>query len=143
MHNFPRAITKICLRPKLKDIQMFDVQAGQTYNCIIYMAKRNKLVSDNDEKFIGQGWYEYAKKKNFHCGGVLSFRMCRYTYFMYVHLRRNWCLVLEVDLLEDVVICGKVCVFGLKFICLIVNFGCFILVLCIKLCLRLSMCGWL
>lgn len=136
LQHFPIAITKTYLRAKQKDIKMTDVQADQTYNCIIRTAKRNKSERRSHEKFIRQGWHEYAKTKKLRYGDVLSFRMRLISNFMYVHLRRNWCLVLEVHFrfyFEDGVVSVKVCFLPLNSSCLNVNFGLSILVICIKL----------
>lgn len=75
LQQFPREIFRSALRPKQKEIQMYDVQGHKFYNCKILTAKRNIPDIDNHEKYIGHDWYEYAKKQIFCCGDVLSFRM--------------------------------------------------------------------
>lgn len=53
---------------------MIDLDTGKSCHVEVYSARRNKKIV-KIEKFIGRGWYEYAKKKRLRRGDKLWFNI--------------------------------------------------------------------
>lgn len=67
MQQILQSVIKTCFLTGLRSIKLVDVDTMQTYDCKVHTSERKYYV----EKFIGRGWYEYAKKKGLkrrHCG---------------------------------------------------------------------------
>lgn len=74
MQHFPRYVTKN-LWWNQKAIEMIDCDNGDMYYKEFHCAKRKDKVVKL-EKYIGKGWYEYAKKKKFCRGDGVGFMIC-------------------------------------------------------------------
>lgn len=51
-------------------VQLIDVQNGKTYECDVYTVNR-----EINEKYIANGWYDYAKENRLQIGYLLGFMM--------------------------------------------------------------------
>lgn len=72
LQHFSREMTKKCLYWNQKTIELIDDETGRSYYGEVHSAKWNKNIVKN-EKFIGSGWYEFAKNKRLRRGDKLRF----------------------------------------------------------------------
>lgn len=85
MHYFPRYVTNNYLWWNKKEIEMIDCENGDRYYKEVHCAKRKDNVVKL-EKYIGKGWYEYAKKKKLHRGDTLGFTIRSSPYRLWVYI---------------------------------------------------------
>lgn len=70
---------------------MIDCENGDRYYREVHYAKRKDNMVKL-EKYIGKGWYEYAKKKKLHKGDTLGFtiRSSPYRFWVYIIKRGRY-----------------------------------------------------
>ncbi|KAI5446052.1 hypothetical protein KIW84_014046 [Lathyrus oleraceus] len=83
--HFPKYVTKDYFWWNQKAIEIIDYDNIDRYYGEVHCAKRkNKAVKL--EKFIGKGWYEYAKKKRLRRGGKVGFTIRSPPYLLFVYI---------------------------------------------------------
>ncbi|KAL5064675.1 hypothetical protein RYX36_026412, partial [Vicia faba] len=64
--NFPRHASAECLLWSQRHIEMLDLDTERPYGCEIPKAKR-----DEDEKFIWNGWTDFARRRQLKRGDAV------------------------------------------------------------------------
>ncbi|XP_058764682.1 uncharacterized protein LOC131638150 [Vicia villosa] len=84
--HFPRCVTKHYLFWNQRSIELIDEDTRKNYYVEIgCKRKRKKLLKK--EKFMGQGWYQFAKNRNLGTGDILFFTITSPPRRLYVTLR--------------------------------------------------------
>ncbi|XP_058764576.1 uncharacterized protein LOC131638034 [Vicia villosa] len=78
---FPREVCRF-FRFISPQIELCDFDTGEVYDCNIRSAVRNR----EEEIYIGDGWYRFARMKRLRRGDRLGFTISRFTYRLYVQL---------------------------------------------------------
>ncbi|XP_058726075.1 uncharacterized protein LOC131597392 [Vicia villosa] len=63
-------------------IEMCDFETGEVYDCNIRIVVRNR----EEELYIGDDWYQFARMKRLRRGDRLGFTLSRFPYMLYVQL---------------------------------------------------------
>lgn len=62
---------KVCLLTGPRQIELVGSDMGDIYDCEVHTAERQYCV----EKFIGHGWYEFAKNRSLKRGDKVGFNI--------------------------------------------------------------------
>lgn len=84
MYHFLRRISNEILHVDQTEITLVDGEIGDCYEIEVLKANMDCM-----EKYIGHGWYEYAKENKLRVGVVLCFMICDHLKMLYVTVKRR------------------------------------------------------